>query len=410
MFGLSMGDLTVLDVKVDPYRLDTDAYHRAAAWFRDRFVALVPEGKIHIRGLHYRVLGHKKPDGSEYRNSDEDYAWLQGGPGKAARWLGYVPFAAIEDKRNAAPVILRCEPKVPFPYIGVGDLQLPDAYELEPYVALGDFEARQPFKLVLFGEKSSLEAPLTSLGEEIKADLYLMTGEISDTLVHTMAKEGAEDGRPMIVLTFADCDPGGWQMPISIGRKLQAFKDLEFPDLRFQVHRVGLLPEQVRELGLPSTPLKEKEKRADRWKAHTGLEQTEIDALIALHPGQVERMGRVASLPFFDRTLDRRAREVREAWEEEAQAVLEQALNSETLDQIREQAADRLAELEEEIEAIRQQLHVDPGDVELPQLPELPEPELPEEKPPEPLIDSDWSWEEQTLALKRSKDYGKGTA
>ena len=57
------------------------------------------------------------------------------------------------------------------------------------------------------------------------ADLYLPTGEISDTLLATMAKAGAEDGRPMVVFVFADCDPAGYQMAVSIGHKLRALKE-----------------------------------------------------------------------------------------------------------------------------------------------------------------------------------------
>ena len=81
---------------------------------------------------------------------------------------------------------------------------------------------------------------------------------------------GADDGRPMVVLYFADCDPAGWQMPISVGRKLQALEDRCFPELEFEVRRVALTPDQVREYGLPSTPLKETEKRADRWQRGDG--------------------------------------------------------------------------------------------------------------------------------------------
>ena len=52
----------------------------------------------------------------------------------------------------------------------------------------------------------------------------------------------------------------------------------------FEVHRVALTPDQVREYGLPSTPLKDTEKRADKWRAAMGVEQTEIDALASLRP------------------------------------------------------------------------------------------------------------------------------
>ena len=88
----------------------------------------------------------------------------------------------------------------------------------------------------------------------------------------------------MVVFTLADCDPAGNQMPVSIGRKLQALRDLLFPDLEFEVRPVALSVEQVRELGLPSAPLKPSERRGDRWRAAYGVEQTEIDALATLRP------------------------------------------------------------------------------------------------------------------------------
>jgi hypothetical protein len=77
-----------------------------------------------------------------------------------------------------------------------------------------------------------------------------------------MAKDADGDGRPLVVFTLSDCDPAGHQMPVSIGRKLQPLPDLLFPKLRFEVVPVALTVDQVRELGLPSTPLKETEKQA----------------------------------------------------------------------------------------------------------------------------------------------------
>ena len=40
-----------------------------------------------------------------YENNDEDWTWLSETAGKAARWLGYIPFERITDNRNAEPVI-----------------------------------------------------------------------------------------------------------------------------------------------------------------------------------------------------------------------------------------------------------------------------------------------------------------
>ena len=39
----------------------------------------------------------------------------------------------------------------------------------------------------------------------------------------------------MVIFVLADFDPAGHQMAVSIGRKLQALRDVFFPNLRFEV-------------------------------------------------------------------------------------------------------------------------------------------------------------------------------
>jgi hypothetical protein len=62
---------------------------------------------IHLRGLHYMLMSDEvtKPNGLPYTNTDADWVWLQENAAKAARWLGYLPFAQIVDNRNTPPVI-----------------------------------------------------------------------------------------------------------------------------------------------------------------------------------------------------------------------------------------------------------------------------------------------------------------
>jgi hypothetical protein len=58
---------------------------------------------------------------------------------------------------------------------------------------------------------------------------------------------------------------------------LNAWTGVRFPSLEFEVLTVALDAEQAPELGLPSTPLKETERRADNWReSHRGLEQTHL--------------------------------------------------------------------------------------------------------------------------------------
>ena len=121
-------------------------------------------------------------------------------------------------------------------------------------VALADFTAKQAYRLVFYGEKTSLGEVLEPLANIYDADVYLPSGEISDTLLATMAKVGAKDGRPMVVFIFADCDPAGYQMAVSIGHKLRALKEGFNPSLEFQVYAPALTVEQVKTLDCLQLP------------------------------------------------------------------------------------------------------------------------------------------------------------
>jgi hypothetical protein len=415
--GGSLKDLTVLAAQNDPFRIDTPARHRDGQWLAITARELgLGDRRIHLRGLHYMVLGRTKPDSSQYANTEEDWLWLQGDAGKAARWLGYIPAEQIIDQRNAEPEVRIFEEPRPRPYISVGvQVDIPDADNIEPYVgayyvqegkAVGGFGGVQPYHLVMIGEKSSLGDVLAPVAASYKADVYLPTGEPSDTMLHRMASAAADDGRPMVVLYFSDADPAGWQMPISVARKLQALKVLlsGMPD--FEVRRVALTPDQVREHGLPSTPLKESEKRADKWRAAMGIEQTEIDALASLRPDLLRRIAREALDPFFDASLDGRVRRAYGEWRQEAQSVVDASMDAEHLEQLRLEAAEKLAELRTEIDAINDALRIDVDDFDLPPI-AVPEAQVSESNGL-PLLDSRWPFVSQCRALIASKAYENG--
>jgi hypothetical protein len=400
--------MTVLAAQNDPFRVDTKAGHRDGEWLAVEADRLGwGDRVIHLRGLHYLLVSGEsiKPSRKPYTNTDPDWNWLQGSAAKAARWLGYIPFEQIKDARNAPPVLRRHSDVAPCPWLSIGvEVEVPDVDDLHPTIGVDGFTGRQPYKLVLYGEKTSLEDVLGPIAEQRHADLYLPSGELSDTYLYLIAKEGAEDGRPVIVFAISDCDPAGWQMPISIGRKLQALKALQYPTFEFQVRPVALLPDQVREYRLPSTPLKETERRADRWRAAMGVQQTEIDALAALQPELLDRIVRKAINPFFDASLDRRVKAARDEWLAHAQARLEEQLDPDELQRIKTEAAEKLGQLREEIDAIADALHVDIYDFDLPEI-VIPEPKLPGSLDGLPLIDSTWEWVEQTVRLKASKAY-----
>jgi hypothetical protein len=402
----NLKDLTVLAHANDPFRVDNERGHREGGWLATTLAALDITGQKHLRGLHYVLVSAQvsKPDGLRYTNTDDDWDWL-GKAAKAARWLGYVPFDRIVDQRNDEPVIRPYATRAnPTPYVTVDvEVSIPDAQDLQPYVGLSGFTTAQPYRLVMVGEKSSLSPVLDPIAIQYGADLYLPTGEISDTLIYRMARDEARDGRPMVVFYFSDCDPAGWQMPISVARKLQALKVVEFPELEFETHRVSLTPEQVIDLGLPISPLKSTEQRADKWTSAMGVQQTEIDALAELQPAVLRDQADAAMSPFFDATLDARRRRLMAQWQTAAQqAIAEQG--GDEMERLRADAADRLEEIREQIAAIVAEIELDADMFDLPEIPAPPTPELTGE-PPEPLVDSRWDFADQCRRLIDSKEY-----
>ena len=218
-----------------------------------------------------------------------------------------------------------------------------------------------------------------------------------------MARTGAEDGREMIVLVFADCDPAGYQMAVSIGHKLRAFKEAFHPSLRFQVHAPALTVEQVRRFDLPSTPLKETESRASGWRESYGVEQTEIDALATLSPELLREIVEEACSPYYDATL-RRAHDRGQGRMAGAGArALDEQIDPELLADIRARAETALENLKEQLDALE-----GVGDLDL----DIEPPELPEADPPEdgpdPLVSSDMPLVEAIEALRDRKNYSNG--
>ena len=412
-YKASLTDLTVLSAQVDPYRIDTPAGHRDGQWLAEQLANLYGPGqRAHWRGLHYAIVADgriRKPDGQIYRNTEDDWNWLVTNPAKAARWLGYVPFDRIIDQRNAPPIIHRKARVSPQAHLSIGlDVEIPDAEDIEPLPIARGFIARQAFHFAIFGEKSSLEDVVLPIAQQFEADLYLPTGEISDTLVYQIAKEANDDGRPLVMFTLSDCDPAGHQMPVSIARKLQAFHDLFFPGLKFEVVRVALAPEQVEAEGLPSTPLKVTEKRASRWRDAFGLDQTEIDALtIPAKRGVLQRFLRHAFKPYIDPTLRRRVDEAKAEWDAAAQDAIEEQIDTDHLARIREEASAKLDELREQIEQINSQLDLVAGEhFTLPPI-EVPEAEVDLGPERQALVSFDDDWVSASQALIKHKAYGE---
>jgi hypothetical protein len=328
--GILQRNLLVLSKGNDPYDLDNANGHKIAAWLAVQAARLVrDDSDVHLRGLFYRIVASAaayRPDTGElFANTEANWRWLQQKAAKAARWFGYMPFRRIRDERSDPPEMYAANGSAIYlgnqgllRSLGVGRGEAGGAAHGSPVhvLATDQFMPRlysegaslppQPFRLAFIGEKSSLAEVLRPIAREFYAELLLSSGDQSETHIAEMAARAAADPRPFVVLFFADFDPSGWNMPVAVARKLQAHRDLHYPKLEVQVHRVALTLAQCIAYNLPSTPLKKSEKRAEKWLAKWGREQTEIDALAALRPEVLEQIARDAVAPFYDTSLSSR--------------------------------------------------------------------------------------------------------
>jgi len=426
--GLTLDALTVLDPDLDPYRFDRPAGHALGHWFADQVARFVAPGRaIHLRGLHYAIVaaadvakptigpgsqrgGAKggKAGGSLYRNTDDDWEWLCEYASNAARWLEYVSFDRIRDERNAAPQIFVPEDE------GVVEveldrgisLQVPSLIEALPAFTCTGFTARQPYRIAMVGEKSSLSDVLLPIAQNIGAELLLPSGDLSTTMTVGLATRAVEDGRPCVVLYFSDFDPSGFQMPAAVARKLQALRDLLFPRLHIEVHAVALSRQHVAELDLPSTPLKETEFRASRWRQAWGVEQTEIDALAALRPDVLRQIALDAIKPFYDDTLDDRVADAERRWLDDAAERLFVQRNAAALREQIRTALNKVRAAAKTLAAAQERARELLAGVEPPEV-EIPEPVIGAEAA-EPLFTTDTNFVEATQKLKARKTFNGG--
>ena len=134
-----------------------------------------------------------------------------------------------------------------------------------------------------------------------------------------------------------------------------------------------------------------------------GVEQTEVDALMALRPGELDRIAREAIGQFRDPALAARAGQAEQEWRQRAQQVIDDGLDGDP-DDIAGEVQDKLRQARDLVDEARELFATSATRDSLPPF-TPPEPEVP---PPSlaPLVSSGWDYAEQCRALRESKAYG----
>lgn len=431
--GRNISDLIVLARQRDPFYAGSPTQMAMAGWFASLWEKFGYTTGVHVRAIHYRLIHHTanptKHDGKPYENTEKCWNYLEDAS-RYARYLELVDPAALVDRRNPEPRIFMnpAEPEeqgfeydLPNWYLPQVRLSM-SARMPETFVTGYDYEdAMQRHHVEVWAEKSTMNDVLLPVCERHAVNLITGIGQMSVTSVVRLLQRVDELGKPCRILYISDFDPAGDSMPVATARKIE-YAISELPDPDIKLDPLVLTAAQVREYDLPRTPIKDSDRSKEKWEQRQGEGAVELDALEALHPGELARVVEQAVVGLRDTGLEERVREARREAEEELQARVSDVLegHAEELAAIREGVAsvvdrhrDTLREVDAELAPYRERTEVvrraveDAMEALAVELPPLPEPETSPERGGW-LFDSARDYLEQLAAYKAHKNGGAG--
>ena len=319
--GRPLESMYALSGSNDPFIVDMPRRQEAAEWFARFWREFAAESsRLHIRRIHYRLISStrpfQRPNGEAYENTEACWDALCNA-GRDARYLGLIPRGPIIDRRNPEPMIYIADEELKAAVISgssgwLESLSLDDLPEPKLWLPGGVVEPPvipQRYHLEMFCEKSTANDILFPLGEQNRVNVVTGVGEMSLTRVEELIERIrtiGRTGRRVRIIYVSDFDPAGLGMPVSVARKIEYDIRNEREAHDIQLRWVVLTHEQCVQYRLPRTPLKETERRAEKFEARFGEGATELDALEALHPGELRRILQREIDRYRDRGLARR--------------------------------------------------------------------------------------------------------
>ena len=428
-----VSSLIALVPQNDPFYSGMPSNREQAEWFANLWREYGIDRARHIRRVHYILQAQPHGtvlmrDGSPYENTDECWAPLAVAS-KHARYLGLVDPDALIDRRNPEP-LLYWQPLYSSPgsiWIGSGgvwelqSIEKPHFPDL-PKIFLHEPARKRPVMVEVWVEKAGdLDDVLMPICERKHVNLIPCKGEQGFEACRKLVARALKARCPVRVLYLSDFDPAGASMPLAVARKIEfelRSRDLE---LDIQVRPIGLTHQQCVDFRLPRTPIKAKERRAARFEERFGEGATELDALEALHPGELGKIveAEIARYQQVDPEVNRQFSAVSQEIRDELRVVEEAVLarHVDSLDELRqehERILYDLSRVQEELEELSEQVGSvfadirDDLEAERPDLSQWqwPEPSEPNEDP-DPLFDSRRGYVEQIDRYKQHQ--GKPT-
>jgi hypothetical protein len=457
--GKSVRELLALEPKSDPFYSGMPSSTAEAKWFVRLWRRYDFQG-AHLRRMHYKLVSQKpgtiklppvkkvvSAKGEKKRYSDTEVAepyenteecWQKLGLcSKHARHLGLVEAHLFHDARTPDPTLAwyrdgdAPEPEAnlrEFPDWGFPSVIMSDCARLElPDVEVKGYEydqADQPYHLELWIEKSTMDDILVPLCRRLGVNFVPGVGfaSIRSTIKTLQRIDDLPAGKPTRIFCVVDFDPAGDHMPTALARQVEFYLARYAPGREVKVTVIALTREQVIGYDLPRVPVKESDVRKKGWEDRRGEGAVELDALEALHPGELAKLVEEAVRPYRDDDLETRMEnahkdaqtQLRQRWEAATQAAREdlEEIRAEAqgvVDSYRDRVENLDGELQAELEPLYERLAATRKAVEAAwdglevNLPERPAPETEEVDESDRLFDSERTYLEQIAAYRRAK-------
>lgn len=349
--GCRVEELLALTRANDPFYAGLPGRARDAEWFADLWRMLGQPVGAHLRRLHYQLVSQasppRMPTGRPYENTELCWQYLNTAS-RNARYLGLLSPTALEDHRSPEPHLYATSRTPPEPSWSVdyppldwedapslptitANLNMPRSLaELDLMVDGYDYSpADQPFHLELWIEKSTANDLLLPICWKYGVTLQTGVGYLSVRRVIQMLERVYEHGKPTRILYISDFDPSGEGMPIQVARQSEFWLETYAPGADLKLEPIVLTAAQVRHYGLPRTPIKDGNRQKDDFEDRHGSGAVELDALEALHPGELARLVEEAIEPYFDDDLRDRLDEAQDEAEDAVAAAWEGATTEE---------------------------------------------------------------------------------
>lgn len=344
--GYSTKDLKVLTT--DPYFVGTEGEYRDAEWAAELWDRMMSDrqGKpLHIRGFHYWVQSKrvKKPNGKLYGDDPiKDWRWMMKAC-QVARYLEIGSWNGLIDMKHLDPTDYddydtdigfhmssqTVEEVVRDDMANIVNQIMNNALYLAPRFYSGGY---QTYHLEVWCEKSSMKHIIEPVCKRNNATYQPLVGQSSVEKVEMLARrclQAAEADKKVRIWYIADWDRYGWWMVSAVARKLEFLMIQEGIEADVKLTRLALNEEQIAQYNLPKAP-------------KLGEAVVELDAIEAIHPGELAKIISRAIGPYVDRENpaiveeeNTRMRErLHEMLEEQLRPVLEKALENLELDDI----------------------------------------------------------------------------